>query len=257
MRWQIETWRKLYTAKPASWLALPVSARGLGRELLTYCDDKGRLPIGDEAPGPAVSRIISAHRHELKRIDADIADLLKDGYLIHDGAMLIIRNFVPAQERSSSAERQRRYRERLRAPPPQPPGDRNALRNGEALRDGNAVTTSDASRSDGSRSRSESPLPPAERGDGEFPDPEPGSVPSSPRGTPRQNGTSPRQTGTNPRASLASRPVEPFADPPPPPPRSAVRDCPPSPPGAVPAALADLFSDVASAPVEPPEEAVQ
>lgn len=252
MRWQIETWRKLYTAKPASWLALPVSARGLGRELLTYCDDKGRIPIGDEAPGPAVSRIISAHRHELKRVDADVADLLKDGYLIHDGEALIIRNFVPAQERSSSAERQHRYREKRRGAPPNPPGDRNALRNGDASHNGNGVTTSDAYRSDGSRDRSGSPQPPAERGAVEFPDPEPGSVPSLPGGTPRQNGTSPRQTGTNPRSFAASRPAEPYAEPPPPPPRSAVRGCPPSPPGA----LAALFSEVAEPPPDAPGEAV-
>lgn len=253
MRWEIETWRKIYTGKPASWLALPVSARGLGRELLTYCDDKGRIPLSGESPGPAIARLLGAHRQEQKRLDTDVAELLKDGYLVLDGDAIVIRNYPQAQERSGSAERQRRYRARVNGDT----SERNALRS--PLR--YTSNAGDMSRSDGSRSRSGSPLPPAERGVTDFPDPEPGSVPSSGNGSPRQLGTSPRQTGTNPRALVPigapPPPSEPYAEPPPPPPRLAVLDCHPSPPGS----LASLFSDPPAEPLNgassTPEEAVQ
>lgn len=218
MRWQIETWRKLYTAKPASWLALPVSARGLGRELLTYCDDRGRIPIGDEPPGPAVSRLLSAHRGEQKRIDSDVAALLKDGYLLHEGDALVIRNFVQAQERSSSAERQQRYRDRQRGGAGKPSPDRNELRNAGT----SPVTSHVAQRSDGSRdrSRSEPPYPPPSGGCIVTPQ-SPEHEPTQPFVAPRANGTNPRANGTNPRAIAA--PMPPAAEPSlPPPPRADV-----------------------------------
>lgn len=127
MKWEHETWRKLYVRIEASWLALPVSARGLGDELLKYADDEGVIPIGNEAPGAAVARIVSAHPNERKRVNADVADLLKDGFLVAVKGGLVIRNLPAAQSRrgstggtSSSAERMARLREKRRGDQDEP-----------------------------------------------------------------------------------------------------------------------------------------
>ena len=112
MRWHLENWRKLYVSKTPAWLRLPVSARGLGRELLTYCDDAGRIDIGPEAPGEAIAYLLGARPREHKRIAEDVAALLADGYLVHDGQALIVRNFVEAQDRTPGAKRTAEWRAR-------------------------------------------------------------------------------------------------------------------------------------------------
>lgn len=112
MNWKFETYRRLYVRTDANWLAMPVSARGLGSELLRYCDDRGRLPLGGDAPGEAIARIVSAKRHEWDRVNADVADLLKDGYLVLDGDALVIRNFEVAQAKTPAAKRTESWRER-------------------------------------------------------------------------------------------------------------------------------------------------
>ncbi len=113
MQWEAEKWRKLYRRVDASWLRLPLLARGLGSELLKYADDAGRIAImADEGTGEAICRIMSAHKSERKSV-ADLAEkLIADGYLIRETDVILIRNFTRAQCRSSNAERQARYRHR-------------------------------------------------------------------------------------------------------------------------------------------------
>lgn len=118
MKWEHETWRKLYVRASPQWSALPVYVRGLGDELLRICDDDGIIPLGGEAPGDAVARLLCAHRGERKRIAADVETLVSDGYLVVDGGSLRIRNFVSAQtRRTANAERQAKWRERHRETP--------------------------------------------------------------------------------------------------------------------------------------------
>lgn len=115
MRWESEKWRKLYRRVDASWLRLPLLARGIGSELLKYADDDGRIAVmADEGTGEAVCRIMAAHKGERKAV-GDLADkLVADGYLVREAEALLIRNFTKAQCRSSNAERQARYRDRHR-----------------------------------------------------------------------------------------------------------------------------------------------
>ena len=113
MRWESEKWRKLYRRVDASWLRLPLLARGLGSELLKYAEDDGRIAVmEDEETGEAVCRLMGAHKTERKAVADLAAKLIADGYLVREAGALVIRNFVKAQSRSSSAERQARFRER-------------------------------------------------------------------------------------------------------------------------------------------------
>ncbi len=112
MRWHAEPWRKLYVGKSPAWLRLPVSARGLGFLLLTYCDEHGRIDIGDDAPGVAVAYLLGARPKEHKRIADDISALLADGYLVLDGRTVTIRNFAEAQDRTPAAKRTAEWRAR-------------------------------------------------------------------------------------------------------------------------------------------------
>lgn len=110
MKWHLESWRKLYRTCPPSWLRLSVSARGLGSELLKYAEDDGSIDIGDDAPGVAVAYMLGARPREHKRIAEDVAELLRDGYLVVHGQKLQIRNFVEAQDRTPGAKRTAAWR---------------------------------------------------------------------------------------------------------------------------------------------------
>jgi hypothetical protein len=113
MKWEAEKWRKLYRRVDASWLRLPVLARGLGSELLKYAEDDGRVAVmADEGTGEAVCRIMAAHKGERKSVHELVEKLIADRYIVREQEAILIRNFVPAQRRSSNAERQARYRER-------------------------------------------------------------------------------------------------------------------------------------------------
>lgn len=112
MRWHVESWRKIYRTCPPSWLRLSVSARGLGSELLKYAEDDGSIDVGHDPPGLAVAYMLGARPREHKRIAEDVAELLRDGYLVHDGQQLLIRNFVEAQDRTPGAKRTAEWRAR-------------------------------------------------------------------------------------------------------------------------------------------------
>lgn len=146
MRWEIESWRKLYVHCSPGWLALPALARGLGSELIKYCDDKGQIPLGpSEEPWQTVCRVLAAHRGEHKAIKRLVASLTQDGFLVVcplafvssssdvpsaltgrspgapsplDGSSsvveaIVLRNFVDAQKRTTNAERQAKHRKKL------------------------------------------------------------------------------------------------------------------------------------------------
>lgn len=128
MRWESEKWRKLYRRVDAAWARLPVLARGLGSELLKYAEDDGRIPVRpDEDTGEAVCCLMGARRAEWKAIEACVEALLGDGYIVREEGAILIRNFAKAQARSSTAERQARYRRRHATDDEEQEGDdRNA-----------------------------------------------------------------------------------------------------------------------------------
>jgi len=112
LKWHVEGWRKIYITKSPSWLRLPVSARGLGRELITYADDIGRIDIGSDDPGEAVAYLLGARPKEHQRIREDVAELIREGYLTVVPGFLVIRNFVEAQDRTPGAKRTAEWRAR-------------------------------------------------------------------------------------------------------------------------------------------------
>jgi hypothetical protein len=170
MRWESEKWRKLYRRVDASWLRLPALARGLGSELLKYAEDDGRIAVmEDEETGEAVCRLMGAHKTERKAVAELAGKLLADGYLVRESGAILIRNFVKAQARSSSAERQARFRKRHGEQPREDDGDDHEgvthQEAGDADRDVTGGVTSNGhrnapvtgtvtQRSDGSRSLS-------------------------------------------------------------------------------------------------------
>jgi hypothetical protein len=114
-QWWREPWRKLFVKLDAKWLGLSVSARGLADELIKYADADGRLfEVASPAEaGTEIAIRLCARPKEYKRIGEDVADLLRDTYLVIAGGVLSIRNFRDAQERlSPEARRQRAKRER-------------------------------------------------------------------------------------------------------------------------------------------------
>jgi hypothetical protein len=144
MKWEREAWRKLYVRTSAEWRAMPLSARGLGDELLKYADDDGVIVLLNEGehPGDAISRTVGAHPSEFERVRADCDALLaggRDAYLVVRGRKLVIRNYYEAQNRvTPSAVRMQRKRQKEQA----------TTRHSDAARDANSdavnVTGSDA-----------------------------------------------------------------------------------------------------------------
>lgn len=114
MKWEFETWRKLYTRITPAWAALPALARGIGTELLKYCDDDGRIPLGNgETPGETIVRVIAAQRAEQKHVTGFVNLLIHDGFLVVENDAVVIRNLKTAQEKLSGAAKSARYRARV------------------------------------------------------------------------------------------------------------------------------------------------
>lgn len=170
MKWEIETWRKLYVRVDAKWMSLPVSARGLGSELLKYVDDGGRLHLGtDLEPGLAVAYMLGARPKEHRRIAEDFGLLVSSehAFLIDEGGGAFrIRNFEKAQAKSGSAARMAKLRDNRR----QKPSQVTSHVTGVVTSRGDAVVMSRSddpmtSQSDGSDPiRSDPPNPPGGKG---------------------------------------------------------------------------------------------
>lgn len=126
-------WRKLYRHPSSEWLALPLSVRGLGDELLRYTEDDGRIFVGTEDPVAALARRMGAHPSERKWFANALERLTQDGFCALVDGYLTIRNFVIAQSAvTPSAERMRRHRAAEDpatdpTPTPQPHGHRRSI----------------------------------------------------------------------------------------------------------------------------------
>ena len=107
-----------------SWLALPLSARGLVDELSKYTDENARIIVSLEkgadfrAVGKEIARLLCAHPGELARVRSDTKTLMADGFLAVDGSALRLSRIaletarsVERSEAVTDAERSRRYRE--------------------------------------------------------------------------------------------------------------------------------------------------
>ena len=112
-----------------TWLALPLSARGLVDELSNYADENARVIVcldkgtDVDAIGREIARLLCAHRGELARVCRDTARLLDDGFLAVEGAALRLSRIAHETARAvgervramTGAERQQLCRDRKKA----------------------------------------------------------------------------------------------------------------------------------------------
>ena len=133
-----------------SWLALPLSARGLVDELSKYTDDNARiiLRLDDradaDAVGKEIARLLCAHPGELARVRRDTQKLLEGGVLAVDGSALRLSRIAHETARSvverprpmTPGERQQLCRDREKALREQAPeSSRNVTAERDDLRD--------------------------------------------------------------------------------------------------------------------------
>lgn len=91
-------WIKFYLHPSAQWELLPLSARGLGDELLRYVDrTTGSVALGKD-PLSALCRLLGAHPRERRRVLEDLEVLKADGFCsLSDEGVLVVRNYLQAQ----------------------------------------------------------------------------------------------------------------------------------------------------------------
>lgn len=82
--------RKLPTTEETSFAQLPLYTRGLGKMLLTYCDDQGRIALGKRSPADAVAWRCGADRNDRRMLAKDLQDLVEVGYIRIDATHIIV-----------------------------------------------------------------------------------------------------------------------------------------------------------------------
>ena len=107
MKWEGNRWRRLYTREEGSFALLPLYVRALAAELLKFVDDEGRLFVGDREPWEVIARLAGAEAGERRMLRQHLPVLLADGFLVRDGAYIVIRNFGAAQGGPKPAGRAR------------------------------------------------------------------------------------------------------------------------------------------------------
>ncbi|MEO8901725.1 MAG: hypothetical protein ABI488_08010 [Polyangiaceae bacterium] len=132
--WSKERWRKLYLREALEQRLWSVMARGLRDYLIRLAEDDGALIRDAEDPVDALLTVLGAHEGEAELVRGAIELLRRDGFLGGGARALLVRNLPVAQSweartpvmasarevaadvpsQSTSAERVRRYRERLR-----------------------------------------------------------------------------------------------------------------------------------------------
>jgi hypothetical protein len=118
MRWADERYVRLYTRDTADWEMLPWQSRAFFPLLLRKVDRAGQLNMGKHGLR-GVAQLVGVPE---EFVEEGLAGLVEDGCVGMEGSVLVVRNFVAAQETpSSNAKRKRIERERKRDA--QPPGE--------------------------------------------------------------------------------------------------------------------------------------
>ena len=112
MRWEDERYVRIYTRDTADWLALSFDAQALLCLLLRKVDRAGLLPLGKH--GKRGVAAVLGHVGEWSRIQPALEELLVDGCIRQEGDVLVVGNFIEAQEAAMS-DRQRKAEQRARA----------------------------------------------------------------------------------------------------------------------------------------------
>lgn len=84
------SFHKLPTAEEASFAQLPLYTRGLGKMLLTYCDDQGRIALGKRSPADAVAWRCGADRNDRRKLAEDLQTLVEVGYIRIDAMFIVV-----------------------------------------------------------------------------------------------------------------------------------------------------------------------
>jgi len=114
MRFETETWRKLYVSESLAHRAMSLMARGLRDYLLRFAEPDGTLLRGCES-ATELLRVLGARSSERRAVSEGLEELLEVGFLGLEAGRLWIRKFEEAQKRQSpGALRQQRYAKRQR-----------------------------------------------------------------------------------------------------------------------------------------------
>lgn len=112
MRFDRESYRKLYVSESAEHRLLPLFARGLRDYLLRFAMEDGTLLPKSSKPADDLARVLGAGGAERRSVAHAVSDLIGVGYLSYEGGRLWITRYVEAQEaRTPGALRQQRYRD--------------------------------------------------------------------------------------------------------------------------------------------------
>jgi hypothetical protein len=115
MDWENERYVRIYTRDTADWLALSFDAQSLFMHLCRKVDRLGFLDLGRHGKR-AVAVCLGQVALWKDRLEPALEELLTDGCIVVEGARLLIRNFVEAQESTKSgAQRQRDFKELRKA----------------------------------------------------------------------------------------------------------------------------------------------
>lgn len=115
MRFERESWRKLYVAESAEHRLLSVFARGLRDYLLRLAKDDGTILSSSQQPKRDLQKLLGAAKREHALIDSAFDELVAVGYLSVNGGRLWVTRFEEAQQaRSLGAARQAKYKEQKR-----------------------------------------------------------------------------------------------------------------------------------------------
>jgi hypothetical protein len=116
MRYDRESWRKLYRSEPLEQKAWSFLTRCLRDHLIRYPDDDdGTLLPKTSDPVADLGRVLGLSADESTDVSAAVSGLLADGYLCHDkrSGRLYIKNFRDAQQ-SRSRDAQRKAEKRAK-----------------------------------------------------------------------------------------------------------------------------------------------
>jgi len=113
LNWSDERYVRVYTRDTPEWLCLSFPAQGLFCLLMRKVDRAGILPLGKL--GRRAVAVAIGFAGDWVRLEPALDELVADGCVHIEGDLLVIPNFLDAQEAESSEKaRARKYREKNR-----------------------------------------------------------------------------------------------------------------------------------------------
>lgn len=132
VRFDRESWRKLYVAESMQHRKLSLFTRGVRDYLLRLAEEDGTLFAETTDPSGDLADALNAHSGERKLVERAVSDLLKIGYLSHEAGRLWVTKFEEAQAaRSPGAMRQAKYAAKKKSTPGSGGGDGGQASSGD------------------------------------------------------------------------------------------------------------------------------